>query len=42
METLHGCGSLSPHDLTDDRLADVLRYLSHDAHWQAFEQKLMG
>ncbi len=42
METLHGCGSLSPHDLTDDRLADVLRYLSHDAHWQAFEQELMG
>jgi transposase len=42
METLHGCGGLSPHDLTDDRLADVLRYLSHDAHWQAFEQELMG
>ncbi len=43
METLQGCGSsLSPHDLTDDRLADVLRYLSHDAHWQAFEQELMG
>src|SRR5438128_9145926 len=42
-ETLRGCGrSLSPHDLTDDRLADVLRYLSQDAHWQAFEQELMG
>ena len=25
LETLHGCGSsLTPHDLTDDRLADVL------------------
>ncbi len=37
------CGSsLSPHDLTDDRLADVLRYLSDEAHWQAFEQELMG
>lgn len=42
IETLQGCGGLSPHDLTDDRLADVLRYLSHDAHWQAFEQELMG
>jgi transposase len=44
LETLHACGTseLSPHDLTDDRLADVLRYLSHDAHWQAFEQELMG
>src|SRR5207244_6822353 len=42
-ETLRGCGrSLSPHDLTDDRLADVLRYLSDDAQWQAFEQELMG
>src|SRR5438132_9962499 len=42
-ETLRGCGrSLSPHDLTDDRLADVLRYLSQDAQWQAFEQELMG
>src|SRR2546426_11111243 len=43
LETLRGCGSsLSPHDLTDDRLADVLRYLSDDASWQAFEQELMG
>lgn len=44
IETLQGCGSnsLSPYDLTDDRLADVLRYLSHDTHWQAFEQELMG
>lgn len=44
LETLHGCGidALSPQDLTDDRLADVLRLLSHDVHWQAFEQELMG
>src|SRR5258708_2529102 len=42
-ETLRGCGrSLWPHDLTDERLADVLRYLSQDAQWQAFEQELMG
>ena len=43
LETLQRCGSsLTPHDLTDDRLADVLRYLSDDAQWQAFEQELMG
>jgi len=44
LETLHGCGvnSLEPRDLTDDRLADVLHALSCDAHWQAFEQELMG
>ena len=44
LETLRGCGvdSLQVGDLTDDRLADVLRLLSHDAHWQAFEQELMG
>jgi transposase len=44
LETLRGCGmdGLSPQDLTDDRLADVLRLLSHDVHWQAFEQELMG
>ena len=42
--TLRGCGldQLSPQDLTDDRLADVLRLLSDDVHWQAFEQELMG
>lgn len=33
---------LSPQDLTDDRLGDVLRLLFHDGHWQAFEQELMG
>jgi transposase len=44
METLRGCGipSLSEADLTDDRLADVLRLLSHDEHWRSFEQDLMG
>jgi len=43
LETLRLCGQsdLSPDDLTDDRLADVLRYLSQDACWQAFEQELM-
>jgi transposase len=43
-ETLHGCGvsMVQPRDMSDDRLADVLRYLSDDAHWQAFEQELMG
>jgi transposase len=43
LETLQRCGSrLTPQDLSDDRLADVLRYLSADAQWQAFEQELMG
>jgi len=44
LETLRGCGMpvLSVLDLTDDRLADVLRLLSHDESWQAFEQELMG
>ena len=44
LETLRGCGmdALSPQDLMDDRLADVLRLLSHDGHWQTFEQELMG
>jgi transposase len=44
LETLHGCGvkALEPRYLTDDRLADVLRLLSSDRHWQAFEQELMG
>ena len=35
-------GWLESQDLTDDRLADVLRLLSQDVHWQAFEQELMG
>nr|WP_244422356.1 DUF4277 domain-containing protein [Ktedonobacter racemifer] len=44
LDTLHGCGvgALDPKDLTDDRLADVLRTLSCGVHWQAFEQELMG
>lgn len=44
METLRGCGmgAICVQDLTDDRLADILRLLSNDTHWQAFEQELMG
>jgi len=44
LSTLRGCGmsTLSVQDVTDDRLADVLRLLSDDIHWQAFEQELMG
>src|SRR2546425_8431780 len=42
LDTLRGCSD--PHfevrDVGDDRLADVLRHLSNDAHWQAFEQEL--
>ncbi|HEY1249304.1 MAG TPA: DUF4277 domain-containing protein [Nitrososphaera sp.] len=34
--------SLEPRDVADDRLADILRLLSSDSHWQAFEQELMG
>jgi len=44
METLRGCGMdrIGQQDLTDDRLADILRLLANDTHWQAFEQELMG
>jgi transposase len=44
METLRACGmdTVRQQDLTDDRLADLLRMLSDDVHWQAFEQDLMG
>src|SRR5947209_7155891 len=44
LDTLRGCGmnALQAEDLTDDRLADILRLLSHDVHWQACEQELMG
>jgi transposase len=28
-------------DMTDDRLADILRALSNDTHWFAFEQELI-
>nr|WP_244422331.1 IS1634 family transposase [Ktedonobacter racemifer] len=43
LSTLRGCGmsTLCPQDVTDDRLADVLRLLSDDVHWQACEQELM-
>jgi transposase len=44
LETVRGSGmsSIEAHDMTDDRLADVLRMLSDDTHWQAFEQELMA
>jgi transposase len=44
LETVRGSGmsSMETQDLTDDRLADVLRLLSDDTHWQAFEQELMA
>lgn len=42
--TLRGSGmnAFCLQDVTDDRLADVLRLLADDVHWQAFEQELMG
>ena len=42
LETLRGCSdaSFEVRDVGDDRLADVLRHLSNDGHWQAFEQEL--
>jgi len=44
LETLRGCSdaSLEVRDLADDRLANVLRHLSDDEHWRAFEQDLTG
>src|SRR5215470_14199993 len=41
IETIHGSGmtTFEVGDMTDDRLADVLRMLSNDAHWVAFEQE---
>lgn len=44
LTTLRGCGlvGLTPLDVTDDRLADVLRLLSDDECYRAFEQDLMG
>jgi transposase len=43
LTTLRGCGlaNLTPLDVTDDRLADVLRLLSDDERYRAFEQELM-
>ena len=37
-----GLATFESSDMTDDRLADVLRMLSHDDDWKAFEQELMG
>jgi transposase len=37
-----GLSTFEDRDMTDDRLADVLRALSSDIHWSAFEQELMG
>ncbi len=44
LETLRGCSdsSLEVRDLADDRLADVLRHLSDDERWRAFEGELTG
>src|SRR6266487_6892178 len=44
LSTLRGCGLevLSSQDLTDDRLADVLRLLSDDGNWRASEHDLLG
>jgi transposase len=44
LETLRGCSdaSLEVRDLADDRLANVLRHLSDDERWRAFEQDLTG
>jgi len=41
-DTLRAClgAALRPTDLTDDRLADVLRTLSDDTRWAAFEAAL--
>ena len=40
LETLRGCSDarLEVRDLSDDRLADVLRDLSDDRRWQAFSR----
>ena len=42
-EIIRGCGlkTFETGDMTDDRLADILRALSNDIHWSAFEQELM-
>ncbi|MBE9226344.1 IS1634 family transposase [Phormidium sp. LEGE 05292] len=42
LETLRGCttDTLRALDLTDDRLQAVLRYLSDDGAWSAFEREL--
>src|SRR5260370_27460126 len=42
-EIVRGCGldTFEARDMTDDRLADVLRALSNDGYWSAFEHDLM-
>ena len=42
-ELLRGCGldTLEAKDMTDDRLADILRVLSNDTYWFSFEQEFM-
>jgi transposase len=42
-EIIRSCGleTFETEDMTDDRLADILRALSNDIHWSAFEQDLM-
>jgi transposase len=44
LDTLRGCTGrpVQGLDLTDDRLADILRLLSEDAHWLSFERDLTG
>ncbi|HET8852375.1 MAG TPA: IS1634 family transposase [Ktedonobacteraceae bacterium] len=44
LETLRGCSdaTLEVRDLGDDRLADVLRHVSDDERWRAFEGELTG
>jgi len=44
LTTLRECGleSLTALEVTDDRLADVLRLLSDDERYRAFEQELLG
>ena len=44
LETLRSCSeaSLEVRDLSDDRLADVLRHVSDDERWRAFEGELTG
>lgn len=44
IEIVRGCGikTFEARGMTDDHLADVLRALSSDIHWVAFEQELMG
>jgi transposase len=37
-----GLSTFDVLDMTDDRLADVLRIFSNNDHWRAFEQDLMG